>query len=326
MDSEGLVYIGKITEILPIEEADFIVAASVVCGKGGKWKGIIKKEQLAVGDLCHVYLPDALIPESPEMSFMKSSDWRVRMRRFRGSPSEVVIMPIKRPYEEGVNLGTDITSLMGVTKYHKPVPPGLQGKMIGEFPSFIPKTDEPNYQNAEGQEMMELLKGRPYYITEKCDGSSTTAFKYKGHFGICSRNWELARDETNGYWQIAKKYELEENLPEGYALQWETCGPRIQSNPMGLKEISAFGFSGYNILEHRYLTADELVRLMDELNFPSALHLDCGESFSVEEVDLIGEGFYRNGKPREGVVVRSRENLPSGKPISFKVINLDYEQ
>lgn len=325
MSDTGLVYIGKIIDIQPIEGADFIVSATVVCGAGGKWKGVISKTIYNVGDRCLVYLPDSLIPERPDMEFMRASNWRVKMRRFRGAPSEVLIMSVPQtiPFND---LGTDVTQYLGVTKYHKPVPPNLQGKMVGEFPGFIPKMDEPNYQNAEGQEYLEKLDGKPYYITEKCDGSSTTAFRYKGKFGVCSRNWELERDENNGYWQMAIKYQLESNLPEGYAIQWETCGPGIQSNPMGLKEISAFAFSGYKIDEHRYLTMMELWSLLDKLGMPSCKIDKVGIRFDKNNVTLLGEGKYGNGKEREGVVVRSQENLLYGKPISFKVINLNYEK
>jgi RNA ligase (TIGR02306 family) len=333
MSSTGLVYIGKVIDIQPIEGADFIASATVVCGAGGKWRGVIRKMDIHLGDSCVVFLPDSQL--SPDihfwMTYMKDSNWRVKMRRFKGAPSEVLITEHGTTIaymkdEPSFPVGTDVTERMRVVKYHKPVPAHLQGKMVGEFPGFIPKTDEPNYQNAEGQEYLERLQGQPFYITEKCDGSSTTAFRYKGKFGVCSRNLELERDENNGYWQMAIKYELESNLPEGFAIQWETCGPGIQSNPMGLSEISAFAFSGYNIAEHRYLTADELVRLLDELNFPCATHLDTGNSFDGKGVELLGEGKYRNGKQREGVVVRSRENLLGGKPISFKVINLNYEK
>jgi RNA ligase (TIGR02306 family) len=325
MSKGGLVYIGKVIDIQPIQGADFIASATVVCGEGGKWRGIVRKSDFSTGDICTVFLPDALIPEREDMSFMKSSNWRVKMRRFRGAPSEVVIMPCILSSELTM-VGSDVTPLYGVTKYHKPVPAHLQGKMVGEFPGFIPKTDEPNYQNAEGQEYLDKLHGNAYYITEKCDGSSTTAFRYKGKFGVCSRNWELERDENNGYWQTAIKYDLETKLPEGYALQWETCGPGIQSNPMGLSEISAFAFSGYKIDEHRYLEMNEFWSLIDELGFPTCKLLDVGIDFDKTNVNLLGEGIYDNGKQREGVVVRSQENVLGGKPISFKVINLNYEK
>lgn len=323
----GLVYTGKVIAMEAIEGADFIACATVVCGKGGKWKGVVRKSECDIGMLVTVYMPDALITSEHAnlygMGFMSVSNFRVKMRRFKGSPSEVVIMPLQIA---GGEIGEDCTEMLGVTKYYKPVPPALQGKAKGEFPVFIPKTDEPNYQSAEGQEGIERLIGMPYYITEKADGSSTTAYKYKGTFGVCSRNWELERDENLGYWQVAIKHKLEERLPEGIAIQWETCGPKIQNNPMEWNSIVGLLFSGYNIEERRYLTFIELCELSDFLDFPMVLILDAYPSFSSEGVELLGEGNYDNGKPREGVVVRSTDNLLGNKPISFKVINLSYEK
>lgn len=320
---KGLVYVGKIVTVNDILDADHIASATVVCGAGGKWRGVIRKIDFKEGDLCLVYLPDALVPETDEMRFLASSGWRVKMRRFRGSPSEVVIMGVPKTFRFILAVGEDITLDMGVCKYHKPVPTHLQGMAKGFFPGFIPKTDELNYQRYG--ELVNELVGQPYYITEKADGSSTTAFRYKGEFGLCSRNLELERNEANGYWQVAKKYGIEEKLPEGLALQWETCGPGIQSNPMGLKEIDGFAFTGYNIAEHRYMTVDELITLCDRLGFPMVPILESGKNFKKEGLELLGEGRYANGKEREGVVVRSQYNIGS-QPISFKVINLGYEK
>jgi len=323
MNNQSLVYIGKIIQLNPIPNADFIVSATVICGSGGKWNGIVKKGDFCLDSLCVVFLPDALIPESEDMRFMEASNWRVKMRRFRGAPSEVVIMPLsysKPQYE----LGHDVTEDYGVVKYNKPIPVHLQGIAIGDFPSFIPKTDEPNYQRVP--ELVDELVGNPYYISEKADGSSTTAYRYKGNFGICSRNLELERNEENGYWKVALKYNLEDKLPEGIALQWETCGPKIQGNPMGLSDVDGFAFSAYNIPEHRYLDMMEYVNLCVDIKFPTVpLELICN-IFTKNNLEILGEGTYPNGKQKEGVVVRSQQNLPCGKPISFKVINLNYEK
>lgn len=322
----GLVYTGKIVAIEAIEGADFIVCATVVCGKGGKWKGVMRKSQVAIDFLVTVYLPDALIDKAYAikygMEFMKDSNYRVKIRRFKGAPSEVVIMPL----QVGAPLGFDCTEMLGVTKYHKPIPEHLQGKIKGDFPSFIPKTDEPNYQNEKGQIGIEKLDGKPFYITEKADGSSTTAYKYKGQFGVCSRNWELEREENNGYWQIAIRYNLEEVLPEGIAIQWETCGPKIQGNPMEWDKIQGLLFSAYNIEEKRYLEFMELCELSEKINFPMVMILTYERAFSSFGIETLGCGNYDNGKPREGVVVRSTTNLLGHKPVSFKVINLEYEK
>jgi len=325
---EKLVYVGKIIALDAIEGADFIVNATVICGQGGKWKGIVRKSDFFVGAQCLVFLPDSLLNEvdHAHLPFMKDSNWRVKMRRFKGAPSEVLITEYYFPDTVLLPIGHDVTELVKVTKYHKPVPANLQGKAKGPFPSFIPKTDEPNYQNEEGQEYIEKLTGQLYYVTEKADGSSTTAFKYKGQFGICSRNWELERDEQNGYWKVAIKHELETRLPEGIALQWETCGPKIQGNPMGFSDIVGLAFSAYNIEEYRYLSLYELVNLCAKIEFPMVTIISSGNEFRREGIEILGEGKYKNGKEREGVVVRSQNNILGHKTISFKVINLNYEK
>lgn len=320
-ESAKLVYVGKIIALDPIEGADFIASATVVCGEGGKWKGIVKKSDFKVGMHCVVYLPDSLIPPSESMSFMESSNWRVKMRRFKSAPSEVLIM--SHDIIALFNVGDDITLQCGVTKYQKPISPHLQGVAKGNFPNFIPKTDEPNYQRYP--ELVDNLVGRPWYMTEKADGSSTTAFRHKGEFGLCSRNLELVKNPDNGYWKVAEKYKLEEKLMDNYAIQWETCGPGIQGNPMGLKEIDGFMFSAYKIDDHRYLSFTELKALSGLIGFPMVKIIEWGHSFIPHGVETRGEGVYKNGKQREGVVIRSQENIDHA-PISFKVINLGYEK
>lgn len=330
MSNDSLVFIGKIIDLQPIPNADFIVSATVVCGSGGKWRGIVRKVDFQVEDTCVVFLPDSqLDPEIHHwMHYMKDSNWRVKMRRFKGAPSEVLITPhfttiAYFKIEEPFPVGTDVTQRLCVVKYHKPIPPHLQGLAKGNFPDFIPKTDELNYQRHP--ELVDSLVGKPWYMTEKADGSSTTAFKYKGNFGICSRNLELERNLDNGYWKVAEKYKVEEKLPEGIAIQWETCGPGIQSNPMGLTEIDGFMFSAYHIPYKRYLDFDELKELSLEIGFPMVRLIEWGHSFIPHGVDTRGEGVYKNGKQMEGVVIRSQKNFGHA-PVSFKVINLNFEK
>jgi len=330
---EGLVYIGKIISLEPIQGAELIVSATVICGKGGKWRGVVRKSDFVVGSFCTVFLPDSLLDKDKHsyLPYMEKTKWRVRMCRFKGAPSEVLITKCdSHTYNDSTeqlwDIGLDVTSDLEVKKYHKPVPANLQGKAKGEFPGFIPKTDEPNYQNSIGQEYIQLLDGKPYYITEKADGSSTTAYKYKGKFGLCSRNWELERDEKNGYWKVAINHKLEERLPDGFAIQWETCGPKIQGNPMGFTDVIGLAFSAYNINEKRYLNFHEFIYFCTQLRFPMVAILEHKSRFSSENIDKLGEGTYTNGKQREGVIVRSQDNVLGHKPISFKVINLNYEK
>lgn len=319
--SKGLVYIGRVIELRSIEGADRIESATVVCGEGGKWCGIVQKGAFLKGGLCVVYLPDSIVPECDELRFMEKFKWRVRMCRFRGAKSEVLITVM--PDSWIMPVGTDVTLKLGVTKYEKTMPAHLNGVALGNFPSFIPKTDEPNWQREP--KLVKSMKGQPFYVTMKIDGSSTTAFKYKGEFGLCSRNLQLKECDSNGYWSMANKYKLRDNLPEGIAIQWETAGPGIQSNPMALKEISAFVFSGYNIEERRYLDLHELFYLCMKLGMPMAEILRMGSNFNYRDIGSLGDTWYTRDNPCEGVVVRTQNNMPDGKPISFKVINLNYE-
>ncbi len=48
MEDSGLVYIGKIISLEPIESAELIVSATVVCGKGGKGRVVVRKSDKVI--------------------------------------------------------------------------------------------------------------------------------------------------------------------------------------------------------------------------------------------------------------------------------------
>lgn len=318
----GLVYAGCIVAIDPIEGADRIELATVVCGEGGKWNGVVARGEYTVGDTATVYLQDAVVPPSDSMKFLEKHDWRVRMARFRGAPSECVVVPLCGDYD----VGTDLTELLGVTKYVKCVPSTLNGVPCGNFPSFIPKTDEPNFQTA--YRLVDAIRGQPWYATVKADGSSTTAYRLGDHFGVCSRNLELGDSEGNGLWRIAREYDLRERLPDGIALQWETVGPGIQKNPLGLGRIEPRAFDAYLIKEQRYMSRCERSELCAVLKFPTVDEIICDLDFDLDKTSMqeMARGHYASGKVREGIVIRPvKEQWVGQSRLSFKVINLDYK-
>ena len=90
----NLAYVGQVITVYPIHGADRIESLEVVCGKGGRWRGTAKKSEFAVGELCEVYLQDALLPQTERYAFLEQRGWRVRMMRLRGVPSECLIMPL----------------------------------------------------------------------------------------------------------------------------------------------------------------------------------------------------------------------------------------
>jgi RNA ligase (TIGR02306 family) len=324
----GLAVVGKITEIMTIPNADRIVLATAVCGKGGIWRGVVKADS-KLDDIVVVFQPDALLPsDNPAFSFMESSGYRVRQRRFRGAPSESLIMPISEViYGGDFVIGQDVSDCLRIDKYEKPVSVSIGGEVKGDFPEFVPKTDEPNFQKVT--EMFSVMIGRPYYVTMKMDGTSTTAYRRNGVFGVCSRNLELKEGSGAG-WLVAKKYNLGEMLPDGYAIQFEVCGPGIQKNPISLKSIDGYAFQLWNIAEKRYLDFDEFA---SSKIMPTVPIVKTGEEFNFtpDSIQSLAEDLkYPNGKPAEGIVCRPTRELSAminmeSTRISFKVINLRYK-
>lgn len=315
---KGLVYIGKIVSIFPIKNADRIESVEVVCGDGGKWKGTVQKGQFKNGDLCQVYLQDSLLPHTEEFAFMENKEWRVKMMKLRGVPSEVLIMPQTIVGD----VGDDITQQANVEKYEKQIPVGMGGEIYGSFPSFIPKTDEPNFQKVP--EMVESLRGKRFYSTVKVDGSSATIYKYNEHFGCCSRNWERKESDSNIIWQIAKEYEWDKILPDGFAFQFEIAGPGIQKNPMGLKKVQPFIFNIYDIKNNCYIPD-----IFYYSYTPTIEIVDYNKIFNFKSDDDLrkyAEGKYPNGRQREGIVIRPMISDINNERISFKVINLLYKE
>jgi hypothetical protein len=44
-------------------------------------------------------------------------------------------------------INVDVTDILGIIKYEKPIPDELKQSILGEIPSFIVKTDEERIQN-----------------------------------------------------------------------------------------------------------------------------------------------------------------------------------
>lgn len=305
-------YIGRIIQIDPIENADRIEQATVVCGEGGKWKGVTVKGQFGVGDLCEVYLQDSIMPDTERFTFLKSKT--IRIAKLRGAYSECLIMPLTIT---GI-VGDDISETMGITKYVKPLP--LSADIIAPFPSYIPKTDEPNFQTVP--ELVRAIQGQSVYVTQKMDGTSITIANCNG-WHICSRNYEI---KDTGFFDAYKTF------PEGYAIQMELCGEGIQSNPAGIKGKQGFVFNVYDIEKHWYLDYCDVVDFAFNYKLEIVPIVCVINHFDADEQRLreLSVGKYKNGKAQEGVVIRPlREQViattEGEKRLSFKVINAEYK-
>lgn len=354
-----LASIERITEIKPIDGADKILAAKVL----GYWT-VIKKDEFKVGDLCVWHNPDTIVDREqfPE-AYAILKEPRLKVIKLRKQVSQGLALPINkfgvlsqwqlierstqkpdtiRNFDSGVMTvtyyleGIDVSDLIGIKKYEKPIPECMKGITKGNFPGFIPKTDENNLRSYPAI-LQNLYAEEEVYVTVKIDGQSSTYYWKDDAFGVCSRNQELVFNENNGFWKNAIKYKIETALKRMYdhtgnhfALQGESYGPSIQANKLGVPELSFAAFALYNITTAQVCAYDALDIFCKANDIPSVYTVFKGklEDFgknSDELLDKVNEVRYNNGSAAEGLVFRTSRIIPwadlrdlSGKIISEK--------
>ena len=330
----GLATIQKIKAIRPHNNADALELATVL-----GWQVVIKKGEFKAGDLAIYVVIDTVLPEKPEFEFLRNKHFRIKPIRLRGEESAGICFPLSilgdlaTPPQEGWAdpvEGTDVTAKIGVIHYEKPIPAELAGQMIGHFPGFLIITDEDNIRTYP--DALPEMWGRPYYITRKDDGCSGTFFVKNGEFGVCSRRIWLKESETNGFWRMAKKYDIERILREAFpdqdvAIQGEVCGPGIQDNHLGLTEMELHIFNLFDIKTRSYAMFDKLSVFCKNHNLPMVTVINEGTAFGYDVdglVKLASEQKYSNGFPAEGIVIRPADPFVSQvlkKSWSGKVLN-----
>lgn len=346
-----LASVQRVSALVPIEGADFIELAQI---EG--WRAVVKKGEFAVGDLAVFFEIDAIPPDLPEFRFLwtprntpegeivaRPPKFRIRTMKLRGQLSQGLLLPFSTAAEVARQLGAeplsvadclegdDLTALLGVQKYEPPLP---GGGFRANFPGVLSKTDEMRIQSEP--EVLAELTGLPYVITLKYDGTSSTFLSNpldSGAFHVCGRNFSI-QEGDNLYWRVAKRYGLAEKLTDPafshYAIQGEIVGPGIQKNPLGLKEVSLFVFSVFDVPEGKYLSHDAAQQVIADLGLTPVAVVEEGDGFAHTQPSLLklAEGRYEGtNNEREGIVIRPREERHSptlGGRLSFKAISNTY--
>lgn len=344
-----LASIQKVIEVAPIPNADQIERVRVL-----GWDVVAKKGEFIPNGLCVYIEIDTLLPRKEWSEFLfkhpEDTQYRLRTIKLKKQISQGLVLPVSiLPETLLFAIGADVSNILEIQKYEKPIPVQLRGTVKGKFPSFLRKTDEVRIQSEP--ELLEQLKGKPYYITQKADGTSATFYNWKGIFGVCSRNlemknpydnpkerfkyfWDIIRRffragqrskqnprtfNLNIYWKMAEKYKIKEWLPEGYAIQAEICGPSIQGNKMGLKENKMFIFNLWDINEQKYINP-KIYEYSTDVDLVSLIKM--GDEFpetTIEDLLDLAKGVYKNEAPQEGIVIRAID-----QSVSFKVVNNDF--
>ena len=341
-----LASIQSVNAVEPIPNADAIEKIRVL-----GWWVVAKKGEHKPGERIVYCEIDSLLPERPEFEFLRQSSFkqaqtapdgsvalpagfRVRTVKLRGQVSQgicfpLTILPPGAPTEEGA----DVTDLLGILKWEPPLPVGMGGRVKGGFPGFLPKTDEIRVQVLES--VLERCRGKDFYVTEKLDGASFTAFLHQGQFGFCSRNlWMDEADDSSIHARVARGLNLEEKLRRGrerlgydLAIQAEVIGPGIQKNKYGLKAVTLRVFNVLNVDAYRLLDHSLMLELLADLGLEAVPQLGTVIlNHTVDELVSFSEGvsLLNPQIQREGVVLRplvEEHDDEIGGRLSFKAIN-----
>lgn len=346
-----------IDRITPIPDADRIETAHI-----GGWPVVIgKDENMHEGDKIIYFEPDSMLPlDKPQFASLAGRGKNrendkgemcvvLRTVKLRKQLSQGLALPLDAfDINEDIDVGTDVSELLGVQKYDPPEIIGRPANM-SSWPSFLSRTDEERIQNlismirwfAGYEHTDEFIK--QFHPSEKLDGTSTTYYRVKDdeqpngyRYGACSRNNEVKRADDNTfrnvngtvnvYWRNYDAYDMNARLDALHALypnamsvaiQGESTGPGINGNRLNRKDI---GFHAFNVLidGERVNPADvEPVKdiVVPQLDLTLPFHtggdpLDMMDA-ALNMVDGIHSALDKN-RLAEGVVWRYDGELPDG--------------
>ena len=354
-----LASIRRIKDIQPIEGADVIERITI-----DGWHCVSKKGEFTVDDLAVYFEIDSFLPASDQrFEFLKKSGVkkdpagteriRVRTVRLRKQISQGIALPLNL-FPELVDAveGDDVTEQLNVIKYERPEPKCTNA--AGNFPSFIPKTDEERVQNIFDTVKCEY-KGHYFLPTLKMDGSSmTVAFIHKdselavdqyvaedkalpvdrGYIVVCSRNLQLTVDWNSHFWKALENNDTLKKIlrlqvsyfqTNDFAVQGEVCGPGINGGREKLVNFRFFAFNLYDIGNQTYIpynTAERQFRIYGVESVRSYNPVLIDNFDTVDDVLAYADGPSINNDNREGIVFKLSST--HHRPFSFKAISNRY--
>jgi RNA ligase (TIGR02306 family) len=307
------------------------------------WQVVVKKGIHKEGDRVVFITIDTIVPKCEWSEFLADKEnpdkpIRIKNIKLRGEYSSGLVIPmIEFPIQfEGLDVGDDVTEMLGVKKYIKELPANLSGENDGEFPThLISKTDEDNGLNDPNLVEDVLSSDNDVVLTLKIDGSSITIVVENGNIiKVCSRNLSKKDTPDSVFWNNARKLKI----PSGWSgiIQGELAGNGIQRNQLKINDIRIYVFQIFH--NNSYMNYDdmkefclnhlgcEVVPLLTKLNVSSTIKLWENPLHKLQE--FTDKQKYPSGFNAEGIVVRPynyKRSKSSRRPLGFKLINRNYK-
>lgn len=317
--------IQKVMKVEPIKDADKIEKLNIL-----GWEVVSGKGEFKEGNLCIYIEIDSIVPDKPEFEFLKKVNFRIKTIRLRGQISQGIALPMKFLPDGMYKIGDDVSDIIGVKHYEKPIPLSMSGITRGHMPFGIPISDETRVQSIP--DIINEITGQKVYITTKYDGTSGTFAMKDMDYHVCSRHNSFFKNDSNVYWIVSEKNQIGQKLKQlnlNIAIRGEVCGPGIQKNKVGLKELDLFVYDIFDIDKYRYYNFKELIDMCETLKLKTVpLEYRVDFTHSLNGLLLLAQGNYQGTNNRkEGIVIRPEVEMRSvanNGRMSFKVINNEY--
>ena len=353
-------YVGRISEIRPIEGADNI-ELTIVNG----WHSITKKGQYKVDELVIVATTDAVIPvaisDAMGVTGYLRKGQRVRTVKLRKVYSECLILSMDiLAWSDDLSEGMDMMDILQIYKYEPPVKMvqlSVGGRKIKyhQNPNFKVYYKFPNLKNVPElfTEEDEVVITRKFHGTNARFGiirktKLSLWDRVKRLFGnkwvnydyvLGSHNVEKGSDSQGYYdtnvwrtiadeykikdklWGYVKDYFTPERLGSGIIIYGEIYGHGIQKNyDYGLKDIK---FAGFDVeIDGNYRGFNTERGIFQTLDLPTVEVLYRGNWSKEEQDKYVFNNFIEGSKvPHEGVVVKC---VSGERHKVAKVINPEY--
>jgi hypothetical protein len=355
-----LASIQRISSIMPIVGADKIEVVSVL-----GWSVVVNKtDRFKEGDLVCYCECDSIMPERPEFEFLRERKFRIKTIKLRQQVSQGICFPLSILPKGNYQEGDDVTEILGVKKYDPQAAfeqkesdrlANISKNRLDKFfmryawyrrlffkpnrlpfPAFIKKTDEDRIQLFP--HICETHADTLFQVSEKIDGQSATYFLIRNRvkwqrwfkpyfFGVCSRNFQLTKQDDSSYWDIAKRLKIKDRLLmliEGewdrIILQGEIIGPKIQGNKYNRTENEFYAFNLF--LDDEQVDNSQLEFLIGEMGLKTVPMLRSVARLAPtikENLELANGISVLHDTLREGLVYRNYE-----EGLSFKVVSPEF--
>ena len=356
--------LASIVEIATCDPIPDTERLSVATMKGKGWRVVTGRDEFVSGDKAVYFEIDSYLPANDERyAFLRErclrkfvskgggvlrEGIRIKTAKLRGVISQGLLMPISKfPEAGGLEVGADLTALLKVDHYDE-VKEQLQPTMgnplnseaMGDFPSFIPKSDEERLQGLA--DFFTTMKGRRFEVTAKDDGTSATVFfsptiDESDPLGVCSRNLRLKRPVEGGkasaFWQIVAKYGLGDKLKNFHAetgreiaLQGELVGPGINADRDRYTDFEFHVFRIWDIIEQRFMSPQGRIAFCAHFTIPHVQVIESDFPFfdritTIDEALKFAEGKTLRGNEREGIVLKASDGIDD---THFKIVSNRY--